>query len=62
MVKDLGNALSGSGAGERATGTDKALAQRAPRTREVRADLENMMIESVVREQTTTAPGLKFER
>ena len=49
MEDDRGNSLSGSGAGERATGTVKALTERAPTAKEVRATLENMMIESVVR-------------
>ena len=49
MEDDQGNSLSGSGAGERAMGMAKALTERAPTTKEVRATLENMMIESVVR-------------
>ena len=38
------NPLSGSGAGERATGMVKALTETAPMTMEVRATLENMTI------------------
>ena len=37
-------------AGSRATGTFKALTERAPMMREVRRTFENMMIKSVVRE------------
>ena len=50
MENDRENSHSGAGAGERATGTVKALTYRAPTAREVRAALENMMIESVVKE------------
>ena len=44
-----GDLHSGSGAGERATGTDKALTVIAPMTREVKTILENMVIGTVVR-------------
>jgi len=49
MENDQGNSHSGSGAGERATGTIEALTERAPTRRKVRAALENMMIWSVVK-------------
>jgi len=38
------NSHSGSGVGERATGTVKALTERAPTTRKVRVAFGNMMI------------------
>jgi len=55
-----GNSHSGSGAGERAK--VKALTERAPTARKVRAALENMMIMECREEQISTAPGLKFGR
>ena len=47
MENDQGNSHCGSGVGERATRTVKALTERAPTARKVRAVLKNMMIWSV---------------
>ena len=55
------NSRSGSGAGERTTGTLKALAERAP-TRAVKAILKSIMIECREEVRITTAPGLRGRR
>jgi len=44
IENNWGNSHSGSGAGERATGTVKALTERTPTARKARAALRNMMI------------------
>ena len=47
--KRWGASHSDSGAGDRATGTVKALTERAPTAMEVRTTLESMMIEDAER-------------
>ena len=49
VENDWENSLSGSGTGERATGTVKALTESAPTARKVRTALGNMMVRNVVR-------------
>ena len=53
MESNRGNSRSGPGAGERATGTVRALTERAPTARKVRAALNNMMIWNVVKNDGT---------
>lgn len=61
MIDDRGNSLSESGAGDCAMGMTKVLTETAPMSRTVRTALENMMMESVAREeQITTAPDLRL--
>ena len=51
IESDQGYSHSGSGAGERATGMLKALAERAPTARKARTALGNMVMGSVVRKK-----------